>query len=223
MKNFIHLLIRTILLLAIWLIWWWAMNVRLSVVFNLTIIIGGVLLTYPAVWLGRKILDKNPSAKRAEWVTTFVHYTLGFTFGLPIIRAMVSHQEWTGWKLPIPEVIGLWLVILTGAACALTVINLALKGLGAPFAIALTRKLAVGWMYSRTRNPMVLTALALLISLGIWFQSLLFVLWGLFVFSPALLIFIKKYEERELELRFGASYLDYKSKTPMLFPRKTAH
>jgi protein-S-isoprenylcysteine O-methyltransferase Ste14 len=28
------------------------------------------------------------------------------------------------------------------------------------------------------------------------------------------------YEERELELRFGASYLEYKSRTPMLFPRK---
>jgi protein-S-isoprenylcysteine O-methyltransferase Ste14 len=67
---------------------------------------------------------------------------------------------------------------------------------------------------------MVLAGLSFLLSLGIWFQSLLFVLWGLLLFAPALLFFIKVYEERELEFRFGASYLEYKSKTPMLFPRK---
>jgi protein-S-isoprenylcysteine O-methyltransferase Ste14 len=35
-----------------------------------------------------------------------------------------------------------------------------------------------------------------------------------------LLFFVKMYEERELELRFGAPYLEYKSRTPMLLPRK---
>jgi protein-S-isoprenylcysteine O-methyltransferase Ste14 len=46
------------------------------------------------------------------------------------------------------------------------------------------------------------------------------VLWVLILFAPALLFFVKVFEERELEFRFGASYLEYKSKTPMLFPRK---
>jgi len=67
--------------------------------------------------------------------------------------------------------------------------------------------LAADWMYAWTRNPMVLAGLSFLLSLGIWFQSLLFVLWGLLLFTPALLFFIKVYEERELEFRFGASYL----------------
>jgi protein-S-isoprenylcysteine O-methyltransferase Ste14 len=31
---------------------------------------------------------------------------------------------------------------------------------------------------------------------------------------------VKVYEERELEFRFGPSYLEYKSKTPFLFPGK---
>jgi protein-S-isoprenylcysteine O-methyltransferase Ste14 len=48
----------------------------------------------------------------------------------------------------------------------------------------------------------------------------LFVLWVLILFAPALLVFVKVYEERELEIRFGASYLEYKSRTPMLFPRR---
>jgi protein-S-isoprenylcysteine O-methyltransferase Ste14 len=67
---------------------------------------------------------------------------------------------------------------------------------------------------------MVLAGLAFLLSLGIWFQSALFVLWALTLFAPALLVFVKVYEERELEIRFGASYLGYRSRTPMLFPRK---
>jgi protein-S-isoprenylcysteine O-methyltransferase Ste14 len=58
------------------------------------------------------------------------------------------------------------------------------------------------------------------LALGIWFQSLLFVLWVIILFAPALLFFVKAYEERELEIRFGASYREYKSRTRMLFPRK---
>jgi protein-S-isoprenylcysteine O-methyltransferase Ste14 len=42
----------------------------------------------------------------------------------------------------------------------------------------------------------------------------------LLLVTPALLTFVKVYEERELEIRFGVSYLEYKAKTPMLFPRK---
>jgi protein-S-isoprenylcysteine O-methyltransferase Ste14 len=112
------------------------------------------------------------------------------------------------------------LVIITGAAFLLTVINLALKGLGAPFFIALTQKLAADWLYAWTRNPMLLAALAFFLSMGIWFQSMLFVLWVLILLAPALLVFVKVYEERELEIRFGASYREYKSRTPMLLPRR---
>jgi len=67
---------------------------------------------------------------------------------------------------------------------------------------------------------MVLALLAFLLSLGIWFQSTLFVLWVLILFAPVMLVFVKVYEERELEIRFGASYREYKSRTPMLFPRR---
>ena len=220
MRQIIEFLIRVVLLAVIWFIWWWALNAPLSNVINLSIIVGGVLFVFPVVWLGRKLLDKKPTTSRAVWITTFVHYSVGALFGMSIIRAIDTYQEWSGWLLPIPTEIGFLLVIVTGGATLLTVINLALKGLGAPFAIALSRKLAVDWLYAWTRNPMVLAALALLLALGIWFQSTLFVVWALVLFTPALLFFVRVYEERELEIRFGASYLEYKAKTPMLFPRR---
>jgi len=220
MRKVIEFPIRLALFLFIFCILWWASNATLTNAMNLSIIMAGVLLTFPIVWLDRKILDRDPTASRATWITTFVHLALGFTLGVPITRAIITHQDWTGPALPVPDGIGLALVLISGAAFLVVVANLALKGLGAPFFIALSRKLAVDWLYAWTRNPMVLVGLAFLLSLGVWFQSTLFVLWVLLLFTPALLFFVKVYEERELEFRFGTSYLEYKSRTPMLFPRK---
>jgi protein-S-isoprenylcysteine O-methyltransferase Ste14 len=186
-------------------------------------ILGGVLLTFPLVLFGRTILDRQPSASRAVWVTTFVHFGLGFTLGVPLVRALVTHQAWSIWKVPIPMGVGWALVVVTGVASFIVVANLALRGLGAPFFIALSRKLAVDWLYAWTRNPMVLAGLAFFVALGIWFQSVMFVLWVVILFAPALLFFVKIYEERELEIRFGASYVEYKSRTPMLLPRRPHH
>jgi protein-S-isoprenylcysteine O-methyltransferase Ste14 len=220
MNKHVDLLAKIALMVLIWFVWWRAAEAPLSNVIDLFILVGVVLLTFPLVWLGRKILDQQPTMNRAIWITTFVHFALGFTFGVPILRAIITYQAWPDWILPIPSAIGLTLVMITGAALLLVVVNLALKGCGAPFFIALSRKLAVDWLYAWTRNPMVLTGLAFLLSLGIWFQSVLFVLWALLLFAPALLFFVKVYEERELEIRFGASYLEYKVRTPLLFPRK---
>lgn len=220
MKQIIEFLARVGLLAFIWFIWWWAIETPLPNAINLAIIVGGVLLVYPVVWLGRMSLDKKPTISRSAWITTFVHYAVGGLFGIAIIRAVTTYQDWSGWTLPVPVEIGLFLVYITGLATLFTVVNLALKGLGAPFAIALSKRLAVDWFYAWTRNPMVLSGLAFLLSLGIWYRSALFVLWALILVAPALLVFVKVYEERELEIRFGASYLEYKSKTPLLFPRR---
>ncbi len=220
MKHAIEIFFRIALLVLLFFVFSWAIYQPLSYIMNLSIIVGSVLLVFPLVWLGRKMLDRQPTPSRASLITIFVHYALGILLGISLVRALVTYQNWTNWKLPIPVGIGLVLVIATGAATLLAVINLALKGLGAPFAIALSRKLAVNWLYARTRNPMALAGLAFLVALGIWFPSILFVLWVLILFVPAYLAFVKLYEERELEIRFGASYIEYKSKTPMLFPRK---
>lgn len=220
MRPVIEFLVRVALLAFIWFVWWWAIDAPLSNVMNLSIIVGGVLLVFPVVWLGRRTLDRHQATSRAAWTTTFVHFAVLILLGVATIRAVTTHQDWSGWILPVPAEIGLLLVILTGAACLLTVVNLALKGFGAPFFIAISRKLTTDWMYSWTRNPMVLATLAWLLSLGIWFQSAPFILWVLILFVPALLFLVRVYEERELELRFGASYLEYKSRTPMLFPRR---
>lgn len=39
------------------------------------------------------------------------------------------------------------------------------------------------------------------------------------VFASALLIYIKRIEEKEMEIRFGQAYLAYKQRTPFIIPR----
>lgn len=220
MKPKSDFMLKVALVLLLWLAWWGVTELRLTSYTNVALIFGGILLTYPLVWAGRLFLDSQPTAKHAERVTTFVHFGLGFTFGVPIVQAVTTHRGWQGWILDVPEWIGLVLVILSSAAFLLTVINLAIKGSGAPFFISLSSKVATGWTYAWTRNPMGLAAIALLVSLGIWYQSTLFVIWALIFFTPAFLFFLKIFEERELELRLGEAYLEYRSRTPFLFPRK---
>jgi len=220
MRRLLELLLRIALLLLIWLIWLWVLDQKFSAILNLSIIFGGILLVFPLVWFCRKWLDQSPTKRRAEWITTFVHYSLGILFGVPICRALLTHQDWVGWILPIPVEIGWVLLVITGSITVLSVLNLALRGFGAPFAVALSRRLAIDWLYASTRNPMVLAVLSFALSMGIWWQSALFVIWVLLVFTPALLFFVKMFEERELEIRFGDSYLVYKAKTSFLIPGK---
>jgi protein-S-isoprenylcysteine O-methyltransferase Ste14 len=222
MKHVVEFLVRVALLAFICFIFWLAAEGRLSSVVNLSVIVVGVLLTFPVVWLGRKVLDRHQTIGYAVWTTTFVHVAMGLTLGVPVVRALTTHRDWPGWVLPVPSGIGLAMVVVTGAACLLVVVNLALKGLGAP-GIALSRKLASGWFYAWTRNPMALAALAFFVSLGAWFQSALFVLWVLVLFAPAVLFFIRVYEERELEIRFGEAYRLYRASTPFLWPSIRPH
>ena len=141
-------------------------------------------------------------------------------FGVSIIEAIRSFQISRGITLPLPVEIGTVLLYFTGACLLSTVVNLALSGLGAPFAIVLSKRLADRCMYRWTRNPMVLCTLATLISAGVYLQSLYFVLWIVLLVTPSWIYYLKVFEERELEIRFGASYLDYKARISFILPRK---
>jgi hypothetical protein len=112
MKPAVELFFRFALLVFSWFLWWWAFNISLSNVMNLSIIVGGVLLVFPIVWLGRMILDRHPTTNRAAWITIFVHYAVVILFGAASFRAVITHQDWSGWTLPIPVEIGLLLIII---------------------------------------------------------------------------------------------------------------
>ena len=202
------------------IVWRWVAKSHSTPVVSGLLVVGSVVLVFPVVWLGRRLLDARHTPEHTAKITAFVHCTLMVLFGAAIIEAVQTGQDWRGWTIPIPAGIGLALLRITGLATVLTVVNLAVRGLGAPFAIALSRRLATDWMYRWTRNPMVLATLACLLSFGVWIRSTLFLVWVLLLVTPAWLVFLKAYEERELWIRFGETYRDYKARTPMLLPGK---
>jgi protein-S-isoprenylcysteine O-methyltransferase Ste14 len=200
--------------------WIWARDVHRSAAWNAALIGCTPLLQYPITLLGRRFVDAQPEGKRAEWVSIFVHYGMMIALGVSIFPAIRFVQSHPAGILPVPRPLGQALVWLTGIATLLTVLNLAIRGLGAPFAAKLSSRLATDWMYAWTRNPMLLCTLALLLSVGLRYRSLWFVLWVIVIVSPGWIFFVRKYEERELETRFGAPYMTYRARTPLLWPRK---
>lgn len=91
-------------------------------------------------------------------------------------------------------------------------------GKGTPVPLAPPKKLVTEGPYKLCRNPMQFGAMIYYLGIGTYFSSLttgifcaVFVLIFTFVYN-------KKIEEKELELKFGQSYLDYKCKTPFLIP-----
>lgn len=207
-------------LILTWIAWLWSLDQELSLEYAFAIAVGGVLAIIPLVFVGRRSLDRQPTLERTDLVTTILHYLVAILFGSAVIAATKFGLSSPIWSIPIPAWLGLVLMALGGIFFFIVVLNLAIKGLGAPFAVAQTRLVVAEWMYAWTRNPMVLSGLVFLVGLGFWLQSTLFMVWLGIVVCPIFLLFLKVFEERELEIRFGESYLAYKARTPMLFPRK---
>jgi protein-S-isoprenylcysteine O-methyltransferase Ste14 len=207
---------------AVFVAWYVCARAPLSVSIAAGIAVIGVLLVLPIAWLGRRALDARTGAERAARVTVLVHAATMTVLGAAVIQAFRLARQRPGWLLPVPSGVGSALTAVTGVATALTVLNLALRGLGAPFGIVLSRRLATDWMYRWTRNPMLLATLSWFTALGLWLRSGWFVAWVVGSVAPVWLAFVKVYEERELELRFGAPYLEYRSRTPLFWPRRPA-
>jgi protein-S-isoprenylcysteine O-methyltransferase Ste14 len=200
------------------LLWKWLMRQHFSPSVTAVAIVGPVVLVFPSVLAGRRRLDAAPTPERAAKVNAVVHAWIMLLLGVAVITAIRTASTWRGLIVPIPHLVAAFLLCAAGAVALLTVLNLAFRGLGAPFAVALSRRLATDWLYSRTRNPMVLATLACLFAVGLWLQSALFLLWHLALVTPALLFLVKVYEERELEIRFGEPYRLYRASTPFLWP-----
>jgi len=66
---------------------------------------------------------------------------------------------------------------------------------------------------------MVVCNFAFLCSLGIRYESRWFLPWFILIVTPGWLFFVRVYEEKELEIRFGEPYIKYRALTPFFWPR----
>lgn len=197
---------------------WWVLQTRFGTAASAALIVGGIVLMVPASLAARRWLDREPTPRRLFAATFVLHWVLMILIGVAMIEAGKTGRSWRGWMLPVSPSIGWALMWVTGIAGALCVLNLAVRGLGAPWSIAPSRRLVSDWLYRWTRNPMGLAFVAFLAAYGLWIQSLLFVLWAVFLVAPAWLLFVRIFEERELDLRFGEAYRSYRARTRMFIP-----
>lgn len=199
---------------------WWAASGERSRAADTWLIWATPLAVFPISLAGRKMLDARPTAEHASRLDVAVHYGVGTALGLGIFPAFRRLLSEPAIQTPILREAAGALVWVTGAATALTVLNLAWRGLGAPFALKLSSRLATDWMYGWTRNPMGLCTACWFTAMGLERASIWFLAWIAVSVSPGWVYFAKEYEERELELRFGQAYLEYRRRTPMLLPRR---
>ena len=170
----------------------------------------------------QKWAEREYSAKRR--IIALIFESILFVIVIPFFLAMISHflDQW----LQLPRFVhGLvnpllsLLLIVPGWFFALWSIQVQFAlGCGTPSPLMATQQLVVQGPYAYCRNPMTLGNVLAYLGIGIWIGSLSAV--GLVLLFAALFgAYIKFIEERELEMRFGSKYLEYKRSTPFLVPR----
>jgi protein-S-isoprenylcysteine O-methyltransferase Ste14 len=114
-------------------------------------------------------------------------------------------------------IIGVIAIIMGGFLAFWTIIAQIILASGTPFPMLPTKKLLIIGPFKYCRNPMTLGTIiaysGVVILVGSYTALLVIV-----IFSLILLVYLKLIEEKELEMRFGQEYLEYKKNTPFILP-----
>ena len=90
-------------------------------------------------------------------------------------------------------------------------------GRGTPVPIMATQVLIIQRPYNYCRNPMALGTIALYLGIATLIGSISAVAIVL-ILSFLLLVYIRFLEEKEMEMRFGEAYREYRKQTPFIIP-----
>ncbi|MFX4261887.1 methyltransferase family protein [Pelotomaculum propionicicum] len=169
-------------------------------------------------------LKRHPSKNAAEITSRIMHFFIIIAWVIPIgtgFTMLTEYDELLSMpSLPFPmisQVTGALVMLIGFGFFVISIAVLLDRGGGLP-AFELTNKLAAKDIYKHTRNPMSLGVYLICIGLSILGGSTFFILWSLIVIIPAHVFFLKYFEERELEIRFGDPYREYRRKVPFLIP-----
>ncbi len=138
---------------------------------------------------------------------------------LPRVDALLGIRSFNAGNVNI--IIGI-IAILLGGYLALWTISTQIKlASGTPFPMLPTQKLLIIGPFTYCRNPMTLGTVIAYTGVAIWVGSYT-ALFAVLFFFLLLVIYVKIFEEKELELRFGQDYVAYKKNTPFILPIKFA-
>lgn len=151
---------------------------------------------------------------------------LGLTIFTLSILLVIAAAIYLDYLLQLPKLLSrpLSLIISVplmgiGAIIAMWSILSFLRARGTPVPLSPPPMLVTTGPYGYVRNPMVSGLILEILGIGFWFRSISMV----FILTPILILLaifeLKNIEEPELEKRLGQTYIEYKKKTPMFFPK----
>ncbi|MCY4129235.1 MAG: isoprenylcysteine carboxylmethyltransferase family protein [Gammaproteobacteria bacterium] len=148
-----------------------------------------------------------------------------FFFVAPFVVAGVLPFLLFGWSIKQPffglfdtTIVGI-AAILIGLGCLLECFSrFALEGRGTPAPVAQTEILVASGLYRFVRNPMYVAVLTIVLGEGLLFSNGLLFAYGVSLWM-VFHLFIRFYEEPQLEKRFGNSYDTYRKHVRRWWPR----
>ena len=188
-------------------------------------LIGCVTLVISSIAFG-VLLKKHSSKSLAVKINVIIYIVFICAYYIPLLYVLFgpnfAHYDL---MIGIPlsgfqtvfKIVGTVMSLLGIFFISVSFYSLAISGRGLP-AFALSQKLATEGIYTFTRNPMSLGFYILIVAGGLLKGSIFFILWSLIVIIPTHICFLKFFEERELESRFGQPYIEYKKRVPFLIP-----
>ncbi len=173
----------------------------------------------------KKIVEVSQKEKgRKERLLSFIPQFVFFIIFLPLILFILPYfffDNWFGFerlKLTQWMYITIAIITLIGWIFAIWSIVVQFKlGKGTPAPVMATQKLVIKKPFSLCRNPMAFGTLLLYIGTSLLIGSISAIIMSV-LFIIVLLTYIKTIEEKELEIRFGQEYTEYKKNTPFIFP-----
>jgi len=154
-----------------------------------------------------------------EWIRTILILPMNVLVFIPAVVLYFVGYQWTP-NHPVLLGLGGILLILGLSLAGWTMRLFAVEGKGTAAPWNPPKNLIVSGPYCYVRNPMITSVLTMQIAeallLNTWLCWVLFALFWL-----ANMIYFPLFEEKDLEKRFGESYLEYKRNVPRWNPRLT--
>lgn len=160
---------------------------------------------------GREAAPAGPLVNLAR---TLVQAVLFWAFFFGLVPALLHAAERAlgipGFASPGWRIAAIALFLAAGAANIATAVTLAVAGRGTPLPLACPRGLVVTGPYRCVRNPMAVSALTQGAAVGLYLGSPLVLLYAA-AGAIAWQLFVRPWEERDLEERFGDDYRQYRA------------
>jgi protein-S-isoprenylcysteine O-methyltransferase Ste14 len=131
-------------------------------------------------------------------------------FGLPPLRVGRVSRVLGGLLMILGFSLGFW-----------SVITQVTRGRGTPLPVMPTQELLTEGPFRYCRNPMTLGTIMAYVGLGTGVGTIAGTVLVLGL-GGSLLVYLKRFEERELAERFGEAYLAYRREVPFIIPRLPA-